>query len=64
MKEFLYFIIYIILFTASIFIKTLDKSSREKAFYRKAEDSLIITVTLESEETITVICVKVKLNLL
>ena len=42
----------------------MDKSSREEAPDRKAEDSLIITLTLESEEAITIICVQVKLFLL
>ena len=42
----------------------MDKSSREEAPDRKAEDSLIITLTLESEETITVISVKVNWLLL
>ena len=41
----------------------MDKSSREEALYRKAKDSLIITITLESKEAITVIRVKVKLLL-
>ena len=42
----------------------MDKSSREEALYRKAKDSLIITLTLESEEAITDICVQVKFLLL
>ena len=42
----------------------MDKSSREKALDWKAEDSLFVTLTVKSEETITVIRVKVKMMLL
>ena len=50
-----------ILFAASTGIKTMDQSSRDKAPDRKTKDSFIITLTLKSQEAITVISVKVKL---
>ena len=52
------------IFAASAIIQTMDQSSREEAADREAEDSLLVTLTLEGEEAVTVICVKVELLLL